>query len=160
MCPESTNTVRILTMWNYETGKPFIATAIHRFGTSRIYPVDNLFINGEALFAGINLDNGELSDVAYCCNKSFKRWYSNHPETNGRIKGIKIPFWNKIKSDILHLAVSIPYVNFVGWDIVVTDEDFSVIEANSRAGLEAHQIIQPLLTDGRVKRFCREHRLL
>ena len=95
-------------------------------------------INGEALFAGINLDSGLLGDTAYCCRKSFKIWYSNYPETNGRIKGIKIPFWNKINGDILYLAASIPYVNFIGWDVVVTAEGFSIIEANSHAGLEAH----------------------
>lgn len=39
--PDSTNTLRILTMWDYDRNMPFIATAMHRFGRTTTIPVDN-----------------------------------------------------------------------------------------------------------------------
>lgn len=33
--PRATNTIRALTMWNTDSDKPFIATAVHRFGSDR-----------------------------------------------------------------------------------------------------------------------------
>ena len=35
------NTARILTLWDYESGQPFVAAAAHRFGTSRCHGIDN-----------------------------------------------------------------------------------------------------------------------
>ena len=37
--PGSTNTLRILTLWDYRSNGPFIAAVSHRFGTSRSTPI-------------------------------------------------------------------------------------------------------------------------
>ena len=37
-----------------------------------------------------------------------------------------------------------PYLKFVAWDIVVTDDDFVVIEANTSTGIGIIQVFEPL----------------
>src|SRR5262245_8360167 len=39
--PPTINTVRLLTLWDDDTGRPFVAAAAHRFGNARSFPVDN-----------------------------------------------------------------------------------------------------------------------
>ena len=58
--PHTTNMVRILTLWDLAVGRPFLAAAVHRFGTARSAPVDNWHGGWGGLSARIDLDSGVL----------------------------------------------------------------------------------------------------
>lgn len=152
--PEAVSTVRILTMISPETGKPFIAAAAHRFATDKSFPVDNC--NAGGLTANINIGSGRLSKaVSPYFKGSSITWYKNHPDTGESIEGVQIPHWEEIKSKILNAAGKISQLKYIGWDIVVTDDGFIVLEGNDGPDIKLHQVHSPLLINPDVRNFFR-----
>jgi D-alanine-D-alanine ligase-like ATP-grasp enzyme len=76
-----------------------------------------------------------------------------------RIEGVQVPAWESIRDRICALATDHPMIPYVGWDLLVTDDDgsFTIIEANSYPGLKSIQVHGPLLADERVRRFYARH---
>jgi hypothetical protein len=153
--PRTTNTIRVLTMWDYETNKPFIASVAHRFGTERSFPVDNSQKGG--LRVGISLDTGEMGCGTTRPYTGRFIWYENHPDSRQRIKGVFVPNWAAIKEGIIKMANALPYIPYIGWDIVVEEEGFKIIEGNNHPGIDILQAQHPLLKDPRIRRFYKAH---
>nr|WP_241175408.1 sugar-transfer associated ATP-grasp domain-containing protein [Natronolimnobius sp. AArcel1] len=155
--PETPNTLRIITMYDAAAGEPFIAAAIHRMGTSDSVPLDNFSQGG--LSAAIDPETGELSNGAQLPIDGTVAWHSRHPDTDAQVEGAHVPGWSHIRERILEMADACSFVPYVGWDILVADDDgsFTVIEANSYPGLKSIQVHGPLLTDDRVRRFYERH---
>jgi hypothetical protein len=154
--PGSTNTLRILTMWDYETDEPFVGGVVHRIGTGESAPVDNWSRRG--LSAEVN-DDGELSSGAqWLPSLGEVRWYDVHPDTGARIEGTRVPNWSAVRDGILEMAREVPYLPRLGWDVVVTgDGEFVVLEANAHTATRTLQVHRPLLRDPRVRRFYEYH---
>jgi len=142
---ETTNTIRVVTMVNRATGEPFPVYAVQRIGTRSSFPVDNFEPGG--LCCGIDLATGRLGPAL----RSDDIWYEKHPDTGVPIKGVVVPRWGELLELVLRLARRLDFLTHVGWDLVVTDERFSVIEGNGHPGL--HQMHGPLLVDERVRAF-------
>ena len=51
-----------------------------------------------------------------------------------------IPGWSEIKLQILEVCNKIPYMDFIAWDLLVTDREVCVIEANSSSGVNIIQL--------------------
>jgi len=154
--PDAANTVRILTFWDYERNKPYIADAIHRFGTEKSAPVDNFGSGG--LSVGIDLDTGELRRGATKPTSAMMEWHSKHPNTGNLIEGVEIPNWNHLCSSICEIAQQFSEVPMVGWDILVTDGGFVVLEGNAKdPDFKMMQMHRPLLRDERNRKFLRHH---
>ncbi|ELY87757.1 hypothetical protein C483_17708 [Natrialba hulunbeirensis JCM 10989] len=181
--PKTPNTLRLITMYDEESHEPFIAAGIHRIGTTDSEPLDNFTQGG--LSAEIDLDTGELGPGARPPNaesgadvdsssgsvsgsvsgsgsgsgQGAVSWHTTHPDTGAQIEGKHIPNWEGIRSRVLEMASSASFLPYIGWDVIVTDDDgsFSVIEANSYPGLKSIQVHGPLLTDNRVRRFYERH---
>jgi hypothetical protein len=156
--PGTTNTVRLVTMRD-ETCEPFIAAAVLRIGCSRSNPTDN-WIKG-ALSAPIDLERGTLGMAAsYPAGRRRLEWHAAHPESGTSIAGTRLPHWRMVVAGILAIARSLPFLRYVGWDIVVTANGFSVLEGNSYSGVNLFQIHGPLLADPKVAAFFRRHGVL
>lgn len=154
--PEATNTVRVVTMWDSKRDEPFIARAVHRIGTSKTKPMDNWSQGG--LGALIDDETGELGEAVTYPKDGRLEWTDTHPNTGVRIEGTEIPGWKGIRKKLLEIAGSVPYLPYVGWDLVITGKDeFEIIEANNYPGMKSIQVHGPLCTDERVERFYREH---
>ncbi|EMA39032.1 sugar-transfer associated ATP-grasp domain-containing protein [Halococcus hamelinensis] len=153
---DSSNTIRVLTMWDPDTDEPFIADAVHRIGTERSAPRDNWSRGG--LSAAIDRSTGRLGEgVQYPYDGSLE-WHSTHPETGNAIAGSEVPGWEAVKEKLTALAGRFPQIPYVGWDIVVTDPgEFTVIEGNTCSGVRVFQVHRPLLADPRVRRFYEHH---
>ena len=132
--PRSTNTIRILTTYRLKDHKVSIPEALHRFGTSETEPVDNVSIGG--LFALIDLETGRLSEAKNYKNQTFE----NHPDSDMPIRGVEVPRWDEIKSKCIEVASHFPYIPYMAWDIVVTEEGFEVIEINASTGITLFQM--------------------
>lgn len=153
------NTIRMLTMRDPETNEAFIATAVHKFGSEKTKPVDNVWKGG--MTALVDLDTGVLQQAAYHHSNNKKiEWKETHPDTNTKIEGTVIPNWEEVKSTILNLTNELSYLNYVGWDAVVTDEGVKVIEGNNYSDVNILQIHQPLLNNERVKKFYKHHGII
>jgi Sugar-transfer associated ATP-grasp len=150
--PRTTNTVRLLTMWDFATMQPFIAGAVLRIGNAASYPVDNTMAGGFA--AAVDLASGRASKaVSLPIRSKPVTWLGTHPDSGARIEGIVIPHWERIAATILEVCRHLPYLPYVGWDVIVTADGFKLVEGNHFPGLFPHQAHAPLLADPRVLRF-------
>ncbi|EMR06577.1 hypothetical protein C772_01472 [Bhargavaea cecembensis DSE10] len=156
--PSTTNTLRIVTMVDEETQEAFIPIAVQRIGNSKSSPVDNWTAGG--LNARINLETGELGKgVSFPFNEKLM-WYDKHPESGEQIEGKVIPMWNEIKKGILRAASSYPYIKYVGWDVVLLDKGFAILEGNNVPDVNLLQVHTPLLKEPKVKKFYKQHNIL
>lgn len=161
ICAETTNTVRVLTLVDPDTAEPFVACAVHRFGTPATAPVDSWA--GGGLVCGCDLSTGTLGpglkNLKFTQGKL--RWYSHHPDTGASIEGVCIPHWQEVCDGLLNAVRAVPNLTYVGWDVVVTDDGYRVIEGNNNTDLEIQAPFHfGLLTQPRVRRFYKYHKVI
>jgi hypothetical protein len=155
--PDAVNTLRVVTMTDVDSGEPFVAVAIHRFGTAKSAPTDNVSRGG--LRSGVDLETGELTFAS--ASWTHRRGvgfatHHTHPDSGTRITGTRVPRWDEVKTTLLGLVGRFPMMVYVGWDVVVTDDDIVIIEGNHSPNL-ATQMYRPYLGDPRIARFFRHH---
>lgn len=129
------NTVRAITLRDRATGSYRMLFAVLRLGRAGTGPVDNGSQGG--LIAKIDLETGELS-----CARSIQEdvRLDFHPDTGARIEGVRIPNWTRVRDDVVALAERLSFLEFVAWDILLTEEGFTVIEANASSGVNIVQV--------------------
>src|SRR4051794_22949846 len=117
--PDVANTVRVLTMYDEEAGEAFAAAAAPRFGARRAgSAVDNWGQGG--ISAGIDLASGCLTRGYGFPFQGELRPYPAHPDTGAAIEGAAIPDWPRVRDGILDLAGRLPFLPYVGWDVIIT----------------------------------------
>jgi hypothetical protein len=145
----SLNTVRLLFVRDFKDDELFLAAASHRFGTEASRPVDNAGKGG--VICPIDLKSGKITQaVRY---KPTLERFNRHPETNEIIVGESIPGWSKVVTSILDDINDHKWLDYCGIDVVLHQNEYTVIEMNSLPGLHMHQIDSPLLLDPRVRKF-------
>jgi hypothetical protein len=89
------------------------------------------------LFAPVDLANGRMGTgrLREITQGDFHR----HPETSAPISGRLIPGWDEMLALALTAHRSMPWLPFVGWDIVDTDKGVMLLEANAFWGGDALQ---------------------
>lgn len=153
--PNSVNTIRVLTMLDVRNGnEPFIAAAVQRIGCRRSEPADNWTRGG--LSARVNLATGTLSKATRLPDSTVKEWFATHPDTGAQIEGAKIPYWQETYDLVMRSAKVLSFMEYVGWDIVITPEGPLVLEANINTGLNVLQSHEPLMSDPRVRAYYNE----
>lgn len=152
----TTNTMRILIMQDDEEA-PFIAAATLRLGSSTSGPTDRVSSGGYC--APIDIDTGRLGK-AVRVDADRLSWHSHHPDTGAPIEGVTIPNWREIQSEMRSIMGRNRFLRYVGWDVVVTEDGFRILEGNNFSGLRNIQVHKPLLSDPRVAAFYRRHGVL
>ncbi len=159
--PESANTVRFVTMWDYSTGEPFIAWAHVRIGSPASAPLDNISRGG--LQAGVDVETGELlyaADIGDKVPPIGVDWYDDHPATGEPIVGRTVPGWDDLVAEVRRMAAGLPQCPYLGWDVLPTDDGFRVVEVNASPGMLNTQVKRQFMTDPRVRRFYEHHGVL
>lgn len=156
--PNSVNTMRVLTFRDPDTNESFIGAAVHRIGTDRSAPVDNW--SQGSLSCNIDLETGELGPGATFPYSGKMIWHERHPDTNAPIAGERIPNWDAAKEQLLQVVRQLPYLTFIAWDLIVTDDGLAAIEGNATTGVILFQMHKPLLIDKRIRRYFEYHRVV
>jgi len=157
----TTNTIRMITLKDVETKSPFIFNSSLRIGWSGSAPLDNFTRGG--LVAQIDNETGVVSKwkrkrvVSGLVNIEEGR---EHPDTQEVIEGIVIPHWEEVKNKILQFMSDNPFLDFIGWDILITEDSFVVIEANHNPGLYTVQLFKPYLSDSRAYNFFKSKKII
>ena len=141
---DSLNTIRILSVRGRD-GDHVLAGAVHRFGTSRSAPVDNMHAGGIA--AEIHRESGILSWALDRRPGNSAAPVEHHPETGSPIAGVQVEFWEDVKRLNHELGRVFSYFPIVGWDIAITPDGPSVIEGNAFPGLALFQFFGPFSRD-------------
>lgn len=150
--PDSANSMRVLTMRGQDDRRPFIATAVHRFGRRSSGRIDNWSKGG--LSVPIDLETGEMGSGVTSAEFGSLVWHERHPDTGTQIAGKRIPEWESIRDGVIDLAAKMPFLRYVGWDVVATpDGGFTILEGNKQSNVNLIQVHAPLLRNARVRAF-------
>lgn len=132
---KTVNTIRFITMRDVETHEMKVFFAVQRIGTAKTIPVDNGSKGG--LVAKIDLETGVLSEARCLQDLGV---FKVHPDSGNPIEGAQIPNWTAIKEQMLDVCKKIPYMDFIAWDLLITEEGVCVIEANTSSGVNIIQL--------------------
>jgi hypothetical protein len=146
--PRTSNTIRFYTFYDTNKGSAFIHNALHRFGSDLSYPLDAYSRGG--VFAEVDLSTGMLG-APFTRIRDNVVSLSSHPNTQHPVKGTIVPYWDDIKATILKAATLFDFALYLGWDVLVANDGFYILEVNIRPCQEFLQIISPALQDERVK---------
>ena len=149
------NTLRVLML--RDADGPFVAAAVHRFGSSRSFPVDNFHAGRGGLGAPVDMATGRLGAALGADANGRMMPFTHHPETNERIEGVDIPHYHAAIDGMRRLCHALPEGVWVGWDALMTDDGYRILEGNSPPGLHVWQVHEPLLRNARVARFFAAH---
>jgi hypothetical protein len=149
--PATTNTVRLVTMRDPDSGEPFVAGAVLRIGTGRSRPVDTFARGG--LCAAVDLGTGRLGPAMGRTADGSAAPHASHPETGAPVAGVEVPGWRSVTGRILEFCADLHFLSYIGWDLAITEGGFRVIEGNSHPDMQLLQVHGPLLADPRVRRF-------
>jgi len=150
--PATTNTLRVITMLSPTDG-PFMAGAQQRIGTPRSVPTDNTGMGG--IFCDVDLRDGTLEPALEAHSPDRLIRHERHPATGARLAGVQIPNWGQVHDGLLAAAAKMPFLPYIGWDVIVTDDGFQIVEGNKcpdRPG--------GILRDPRARSFLIEHGVL
>lgn len=156
--PDSANSMRILTMRGRDDRRPFIAAAVHRFGRTSSGRIDNWSKGG--LSAWVDLDSGEMGPGVTSAEFGSLVWHEHHPDSGARIEGTTIPEWESIREGVIDMAAKMPFLRYVGWDVVATPDGFSILEGNKQSHVNLMQVHRPLLRDPRIRSFYESEGIL
>jgi hypothetical protein len=150
--PNTTNSLRVICMRDAARAA-FIARAVLRLGTRKSKGVDNFGQGG--LSVDIDLDHGVLGEAVehHAEAPRSPARYQAHPDTGAQIAQQRIPMWNLVRDQSLLLMRTMPFINYVGWDIVLTEKGPVFLEGNNYTGVRLVQAHAGLLQDGRVREF-------
>jgi len=155
---DATNTIRMLTLYDEEAGEAFLARAVHKFGRRCTGAVDNWEKGG--ISARIDLASGRLGKGLCFHPEGRLRAYADHPDSSAPIEGMVVPGWPAVRDGLVELASKLPFLPYIGWDVVVTEDGYALIEGNNRPGVSSLQVHGPLLEDPRVRRFYERHHVV
>lgn len=155
--PRTTNTLRVLTLWTEDA--PYVAAVSHRFGTARSFPLDNWHQGDGGLCASVDISSGCLGP-AVRLERQQPYWLQVHPDSGARISGVRIPGLAEALAGLVEAARQLPYAPYIGWDVVISDEGYQVLEGNAPPGSKVWQVHQPLLADPRNRRFFARYGML
>lgn len=123
--PKSVNSIRVMAI--NETGyDPEIMQTYIRIGSSKTGYTDNVGYGG--ICAMINED-GYIYQPERIVNHKFYPC-EKHPDTDTVITGRRIPHWDMICEGIKSVCLSMPELEYLGFDIAVTEDGFNIIEIN------------------------------
>ena len=133
--PCSINCFRIVTIvWK---GVPHILYAVFKMGNGARF-IDNLDNGGIACH--FDLDKGEICGRGHT---SQLICYDAHPYTGVPFVGYKLPYMDEVKALVKEVALVVPQIRYVGWDVCLTPTGPIIIEGNDFPGYDFPQLPDP-----------------
>jgi hypothetical protein len=82
--------------------------------------------------AGIHTESGMIETDAMT---EFGEIVKEHPDSHTVYRGFQMPDWQGLRSLATELALKLPNVRCVGWDLAYTKKGWCLVEANGRPQL-------------------------
>ena len=128
--PNAVNTIRVAVV-NQSAYEPKIMQTYMRIGSSKSGFTDNVGYGG--ICAKIDIATGRY----YCPQQIHDHVFTpcpKHPDTGVEIEGI-VPNWDYMCEGVLNICRFMPELEYLGFDIAITDDGFKIIEINIRQDL-------------------------
>lgn len=147
---KTTHTLRVQTC-NVMNGKAEVVFAFLRFGSSKaLHFVSH--INAPGIYtAMIDIETGKTKTVLTPDEQGRVIHVTEHPDTGVNLV-CSVPHWNLVVSKCIEMHDKIlPNLNWLGWDIMITDDGFRILEINTLSGLLGVEAVEPILASDRLK---------
>ena len=132
-CPDTTNTLRIATLYDIHNVVHILTTS-GRFGRMGTI-TDNFTIGGYSVI--VNPKTGIITSDGM---NNAHEFFQQHPDTGKTFKGFQYPFWEKILDVVTKMAMLVPQIRHIGWDITLNDAgEVVLVEANDNADVNIQQ---------------------
>lgn len=152
--PATSNTVRLLTVFDTETDRAHVVAAAQNFGRGGgPTPVDHWYRTGAV--CDVDLQTGVLGYGVLFPTDKVRRDVEVHPETGAQMRGLAVPHWEEIRNEIERVATAVGFLPYIGWDVLVTDDSFFILEGNARSALGLLQLERPLLANPHVRQLLK-----
>lgn len=129
-----------------------------RFGTAASKGASNLSSGG--IGVGIDFASGELHDEGF----QYKRFSQcgeyrlhRHPDTGLEWDGASIPNWGEVQAIIRATCERLSSLDFLGFDIIVSEDGPKFCEINTMPSLDYEQVICGPILGSEVGRLFFEH---
>ena len=123
----SVNTIRVITMLD-KNGEVHIISQLVKFGASNKCISNTL---GGGLCCHIDPATGIIDAKG---KDIYGRAYFKHPVSGYVIPGFQIPNWSGVLDYAKELARVVPSGRYIGWDIVILEDGYDIIEGNIHPG--------------------------
>ena len=127
------NTIRTVTI--FKDDKVNIVYAAVKMGGGDSV-VDNVHISG-GVVTPLDVETGKVRHKASDFEGNL---YTHHPVTGEYIMDLQVPFWDEYKEYMDKLCRVVDGINYIGWDIAISDKGPVVIEANFKPSPSLIQI--------------------
>ena len=131
------------------------AVSYARFGTSVNGGASNLSSGGVGV--GFDFETGKYKD--FCIRyKRFTpdgKWmFEKHPDTKAVWKELGLPNWGYVRQKINDVCQHISSLDYLGLDIIITENGMKLCEINSHPAIDYEQIMcGPVLSREKIKDF-------
>ena len=136
--PSCINSIRIDTFID-RYGKAHVIGPYVRMSIVDSY-IDNVSSGGCAV--GVDLDSGRLFSHGYTSiSKTGGKTITQHPLTKVKFNEFIVPYFDEVKSFVLKLALLVPNLRLIGWDIAIGKKGPVLIEGNDRYTINNHDLV-------------------
>lgn len=158
--PDSECTLRVIMCKNVPDDRFAPATwacavSYARFGTSVNGGASNLSSGGVGV--GFDFESGKYRNFCirykrFCSDGTWK--LEKHPDSNVTWSCSGLPNWNYVKEQITNLCSHISSLDYLGLDIIISQDGMKLCEINSHPAIDYEQVMcGPVLADPQVRKF-------
>lgn len=147
--PMSAHTIRVQTV-KYDNNPAECIYSFIRIGSDKTKHCVSAI--GDSITAVVNVDDGMIEHGFYMDDN--KEWVTCtvHPDTGESFVG-RIPEWDFIVSKCLEMHEYMNELEYLGFDVIITNQGFKICEINSHSGIGAMQYDWPMMKDERCFRY-------
>jgi hypothetical protein len=158
--PDSECTLRVIMAKQPKTDPYALSTwscavSYARFGTSINGGASNLSSGGVGV--GFDFETGKYNDFCIRYKRFCKDgiWhFEKHPDTNVEWKTSSLPNWKFVKEKINAICQHVSSLDYLGLDIIITENGMKLCEINSHPAMDYEQIMcGPTLAKKDIKHF-------
>lgn len=151
--PQSVNTLR-MTVFKKDGITPVLGNAYMRVGSSASGFVDNTAAGG--LLVEVDIPTGRYGNAQMLDNGRVMPC-EFHPDTHERMEGV-LPRWEETKEKVLEMARSIPQLEYMGFDVAITEDGFKLPEINRMPDFPRIDKLTPEIIDYLLYKLDRKKR--
>lgn len=151
---QTTHTLRVQTYKKDPYSPAQIVFAFLRVGSSKMLRAVSHVVSPGNYTTGIEISTGNPMATVTAGEDGRMTTTEKHADT-GKDLQVAVPNWELIAEKCTQMHDQLKDLNWLGWDIVVTDDGFKILEINTFTGLVAVETIQPIRADDRLNAvFC------
>ncbi|HYP74072.1 MAG TPA: sugar-transfer associated ATP-grasp domain-containing protein [Microbacterium sp.] len=144
IAPGTANTTRVTTFVK-DDGTVEIINMAQKFGRGSV--------SDQGAFGGFYTalhEDGRAMGMGYDIHGEL---YETHPDTGARIADFRLPDMDAVRALITEVALVVPQVRYVGWDIVATATGPVLVEGNWGAGVFENKPTATGIRHGHLPRY-------